>query len=136
MQKDIKHTWHFNQSPEIVWAYLTQPDLLEQWLGQSDFQPIKGHKFRITGKQGSKIYCEVLEVNRSTKLSYSWQAKSANSDELFNSTVVWTLIRKENGTELQLLHTGFITLEDFTAHNTGWTILGDQLVELLKCVES
>ena len=136
MQKDIKHTWHFNQSPEIVWAYLTQPDLMEQWLGESDFQLVKGHKFDIKGKQGSQIHCEVLEVNRSTKLSYSWQAKSANTHQLFNSIVEWTLVPEKNGTRLQLLHHGFTTLEDYSTHNTGWIILGNQFVELLKNIES
>ena len=28
MQKEIKHTWHFNQSPQEVWEYLTKPELL------------------------------------------------------------------------------------------------------------
>ncbi len=47
MQKEIKHTWHFSQSPQEVWEYLTKPELMEQWLGKTDFQPIVGHKFRF-----------------------------------------------------------------------------------------
>jgi len=77
MQQEIKQTWHFNQSPQEVWKYLTIPELLEQWLGKTDFQPIAGHKFRFIGRQGSEIDCEVLEVKPFTKLSYSWQRTSA-----------------------------------------------------------
>src|SRR6266550_2474446 len=50
MQKEIKQTWHFNQSPQTVWEYLTKPELIEQWLGKTDFQPLVGHKFSIIGK--------------------------------------------------------------------------------------
>ena len=48
MQKEIKQTWHFEQSPQEVWEYLTKPELIEQWLMKTDFQPILGFKFRFT----------------------------------------------------------------------------------------
>ena len=135
MQKEIKHTWHFNQSPQEVWEYLTKPELLEQWLTKTDFQPIIGHKFRFTDKSGKIIYCEVLEVKPFTKLSYLWQYPSANDNKLFDSKVVWTLTPKENGTELQLVHNGFTALEDYIAHNNGWTTLGSRFVELLNAIK-
>jgi len=135
MQKEIKHTWHFNQSPQEVWEYLTKPELLEQWLTKTDFQPIVGNKFRFTDKSGKIIYCEVLEVKPFTKLSYLWQYPSANDNKLFDSKVVWTLTPKEHGTELQLVHNGFTALEDYIAHNNGWTTLGNRFVELLNTIK-
>src|SRR6201998_1614061 len=102
MQKEIKHTWFYNQSPQVVWEHLTKPELLEQWLGKMDFKPIVGHKFRIIGKHGSEIDCQVQEVRPLNLLSYSWQKNSAKDGTPFTSTVVWTLIPKENGTELHL----------------------------------
>ncbi len=134
MQKEIKQTWHFNQLPQVVWEYLTKPELLEQWLMKTDFQPIVGHKFRFTTSSGKIIYCEVLEVNPFTKLSYSWQAHSGNGNKSFDSEVIWTLIPKGKGTELQLVHNGFTALEDFIAHNNGWTTLGNRFVELLNTI--
>jgi uncharacterized protein YndB with AHSA1/START domain len=133
MQKEIKHTWHFNQSPQEVWEYLTKPELLEQWLMKTDFQPIVGHKFHFICNKIT--YCEVLEVKPFTKLSYSWQANSADSNKPFNSKVVWTLVPKENGTELQLVHNGFTLLEDYIGHNNGWTTLGNRFVELLNNIK-
>jgi uncharacterized protein YndB with AHSA1/START domain len=133
MQKEIKHTWHFNQSPQEVWEYLTKPELLEQWLMKTDFQPIVGHKFRFICNKIT--YCEVLEVKPFTKLSYSWQTNSANSNKPFNSKVVWTLFPKGNGTELQLEHNGFAALEDYVGHNNGWTTLGTRFVELLNTIK-
>jgi uncharacterized protein YndB with AHSA1/START domain len=135
MQNEIKQSWYFNQSQQVVWEYLTKPELLEKWLAKSDFQPLVGHKFRFIGPHGSEIYGEVLEVKPFTLFSYSWQRTSAKDNKLFISKVVWTLVPKENGRELQLVHNGFIALEDYVAHNNGWTIIGTRFVELLKTIK-
>ena len=132
MQKEIKHTRDFIQSPQEVWEYLTRPELIEQWLGKTDFQPIAGRKFRFISPYGNDSYCEVLEVKPFTKLSYSWQKNSAKDNKPFNSKVVWTLVPKGNGTELQLVHNGFTALEDFLAHEHGWNTCLKQFVELLN----
>jgi uncharacterized protein YndB with AHSA1/START domain len=135
MQTEIKHTWHFNQSPQEVWEYLTKPELLEQWLMKSDFKPILGHKFCFTAPKGMVHYCEVLEIKPFTKLSYSWQRDSAKDGKPFDSKVMWTLVPKKEGTELQLVHNGFTALEDYTQHNNGWTMLVNGLVERLNTVK-
>ena len=132
MQKEIKHTWFFSRSPQEVWEYLTKPELIEQWLMKTDFKPIVGHKFRFTTTSGKIIHCEVLEVNPFNRLSYKWLANSANGNKTFDSKVVWTPVPKDNGTELQLVHDGFIELEDYVGHNNGWARLGNKLVELLN----
>lgn len=132
MQNEIRQTWHFNQSPEELWEYLTQPQLLEQWLGKTDFQPIVGHQFRFISPYGNHSYCEVLEVKPFTRLSYSWQKNSATNNKPFNSKVEWSLVPKENGTELQLVQNGFTTLEDHLGHNNGWNTCLEQLEALLK----
>jgi uncharacterized protein YndB with AHSA1/START domain len=130
--QEIKHTWQFNRSPQEVWEYLTKPELLEQWLMKTDFQPIAGHKFIFTAPHGMVHYCEVLEIKPFTKLSYSWQRNSALDKKPFDSKVEWTLVPKENGTELQLVHNGFRALEDYTQHNNGWAMLVNGLVERLN----
>ena len=139
MQKEIKHSWHFDRSPQEVWEYLTKPELLEQWLMKTDFQPIVGHKFHFIGEcnNDSKAvaHCEVLEVKPYTQLSYSWQTNSVHDNKPFSSKVVWTLIPKENGTEMQLVHNGFTMLADVVAHNDGWTRIGNKIVEFLKAVK-
>jgi len=132
MQEAIKQTWLFNQSPEVVWDFLTRPELIEQWLGKTDFQPIVGHKFRFISSYGNDSICEVLEVRPPTKLSYSWQKNSAKDGLPFHSKIEWTLVPRENGTELQLVHDGFRALEDIAPHEKGWNYCHDQLEELLK----
>lgn len=120
MQEEIKLTRLFHRPPQDVWEYLTKPELLELWLGPTDFQPIPGYKFRFISPYGNHSYCEVLEVKPFTRLSYSWQKNSTQDGKPFNSKVAWTLIPKDSGTELQLVHNGFTALADYLANNNGW----------------
>jgi uncharacterized protein YndB with AHSA1/START domain len=135
MEKEIKQIWFFNQPPRIVWEYLTKPELLEQWLGKTDFQPIPGHKFRFISPYGNDSYCEVLEIKPFTRLSYSWQKISAKDNKAFHSIILWTLAPKDKGTELQLLHNGFKALEDVIAHEKGWNSCLKHFEELLKVMK-
>ena len=136
MQNEIKQTWRFSQAPEEVWEYLTQPELMEQWFAKTDFQPVAGAQFRLDGKGGCVIQCEVLEVKPFTRLVYSWQTTSAKDNALFDSKVVWTLVPDGQGTELQLVHGSFAVVEDYTLHNSGWTKLLNRVGELLNAKEN
>ncbi len=133
MQKEIKHTFYFSQTPEEVWAYLTKPELMEQWLMPSDFQPVVGYHFRFTNPGGLTFtICEVLEVKPFTDLSYVWKNDWSKTKTPFTSKVNWTLTSIEGGTELLLVHSGFELFKDLTAHNGGWIFLCNKLGELLK----
>jgi len=131
MQQEIKHSLHFSQSPQEVWEYLTKPEFIELWLGKTDFQPVVGHQFRFISPYGNDSFCEVLEVKPFSKLSYSWQKNSAKDQQPFHTTVVWTLVEDEEGTELQLVHSKFLNEEDYEAHNNGWNLCLKLLGELL-----
>lgn len=141
MEKEIKKTWHFNQSPKEVWEYLTQPELIEQWLMKNNFAPTVGHKFQFTfvAKEGNPysgvVNCEVLEVKPFTKLSYSWNGGTKDSSRTFNSVVEWTLIPKGTGTELHLSHNGFTALEDILNHTNGWDSCLKKIEGLLNAVK-
>jgi len=141
MQKDIQQAWFFTKSPKEVWEYLTKPDLIEQWLMKSDFQPVAGHKFRFTfePKENSRyegiVYCEVLEVIPFTKLSYSWYGSTNDRKRKFSSVVMWTLVPKENGTELQLQHSGLTFLEDILNHTNGWKVCLARFEELITAIK-
>ena len=114
MSSQIKHTYYFSQSPEEVWAYLTQPELMEQWLMPSDFKPVVGHTFRFRNPNNTFVYCEVLEVKPFTQLTYEWKNDWAVSKAPYTSQVSWTLTPVEDGTELLLVHSGFELLKNFS----------------------
>jgi len=132
MENEIRQTWFFRHPPQEVWDFLTKSELIEQWLGKTDFQPVVGEKFRFISPYGNHSYCEVLEVKPYTNLSYTWRKSSSKDNKPFNSKVAWTLVPKDGGTELQLVHNGFTTFEDVDAHEKGWNICQKQLKELIN----
>ena len=137
MQKEIKQTWQFSQSPQEVWEYLTKPELIEQWLMKNTFKPVKGHKFQFTfiakpeAKYIGVVDCEVLEIIPFAKLSYTWNGSTQDKSRNYNSVVVWTLTPNNNGTELQLNHDGFTVMEDILTHSNGWNGCLNKMEKLL-----
>ena len=136
MQNDIKHSWHFKHPPQLVWDYLTKSELLSQWLMESDFQAVVGYNFMFNTKLKVKvgfdglIYCEVLKVEPITKLSYSWKGGPGKGKITLDSVVTWTLIPKDNGTELVLEHTGFVGFKNLLSYlimNKGWEKIKSRL---------
>jgi uncharacterized protein YndB with AHSA1/START domain len=129
MQKTIKHQFFFPNPPEVVWEYLTKAELIEQWLMPNDFQLMLGYEFRFIVKPMPSLnldgiaYCKILEIVPFKKLTYSWKAGPGAGEISLDSIVEWTFIPKDNGTELQLVHSGFKEIENFnvyTAMDNGW----------------
>jgi uncharacterized protein YndB with AHSA1/START domain len=132
MQKNLLLTWHFNQSPQEVWDYLTKPELIEQWLMKNDFILLVGHKFRFLRDSKTDAFCQVLEIIPHKLLSYSWR-KGINETEItVDSVVTWTLTDKNGGTELQLQHNGFTLQEHYVGHNNGWNYCMNRMIEIIN----
>lgn len=140
MERTIRHQFTFQQPPEVVWEYLTKPELLAQWLMESDFKPIVGHKFQFGTKPKLKlgfdgrVYCEVLEMVPHQKLVYSWRGGMSKEDPALDSIVVWTLAPTDSGTILTLEQKGFKGLKNFLSYlimNKGWVKIGKRLFKLL-----
>jgi len=132
MQREVKHTWFFNQSLQEVWEYLTKPELLEQWLMKSNFEPVAGRKFQFINKDKIDAYCQVLEVIPPSLLSYSWRKGISENEITVDSVVTWTLIDKNGGTELKLVHNGFQLLDDAIKHEKGWDYCMNRMMELIN----
>ena len=88
MQREIKHTFYFSQTPEEVWDYLTKPELMAQWLMPSDFKPVVGHHFRFTNPNNTFVVCQVLEVKPFTNLVYEWQPDDYKVSEIMQAFFV------------------------------------------------
>lgn len=138
MKQEIEHRLFFDQSPEVVWNYLTDPELLTEWLMPNNFKPIVGHQFQF--KNNIKIdcqnegiaHCEVLEIIPYKLLSYSWKNGTGSENITLSSVVTWRLSEKDAGTELILKHTGFILLKDYISHAEGWSKIVNRIEQLLK----
>ena len=92
-------------APGEVWAALTEPDAIADWLMANDFRPVVGHRFtfRTRPRPGFDgiVSCEVLEVEPAQRLKHSWNTG------VHRTTVTWILEAHGSGTRLTLLHEGF-----------------------------
>ena len=107
--------------PEKVWRALTEGKLINEWMMENDFQPVVGHRFAFRSKPvpnwNGVIECEVLAVEPTSKLSYSWGTMG------MVSVVVWTLAATEGGTHLRIEQSGFSSDQDvaYKGATYGWT---------------
>ena len=129
MTKVIKHQYFFSHPVETVWKYLTNSELMAQWLMKNDFEPVVGHEFQFrTGAKANLnfdgiFYCKVLEIEPLRKLVYSWNCGPGESKIDLESVVTWQLEARENGTEVFLDHRGFSQEENLDMYHGllhGW----------------
>lgn len=141
MAKIIQHQFFYPNPPEVVWEYLTKPELIAQWLMKNNFEPTIGHEFNFHASPMPDMdfdgifYCKVLEIVPFKKLSYSWDF--GPGDGSFTRSVVnWTLTEKDNGTELLLIHRGFEGtnnfLSMFNSMEKGWLELIQKLLKVIN----
>jgi uncharacterized protein YndB with AHSA1/START domain len=99
-----------------VWAALTDPQALAQWLMPNNFAPELGRKFQFRVdpmlKFSGVIDCEVVELEAPTprdmrgKMVWSWTARFATGKPSPTMRVQWELEPHEGGTRLTLTQTG------------------------------
>jgi uncharacterized protein YndB with AHSA1/START domain len=97
----------FPHPPEKVWRALTQPHLIEEWLMTNDFAPVVGHRFHLSGDWGGVLDCEVLAVDPSRTLSYTWNFAHDDPAYALKSVVTFTLTPMDGGTHLRMEQSGF-----------------------------
>ena len=85
---------------EKIWRALTQPHLIAEWLMSNDFAPKMDHRFSLRAEWGS-VDCQVLEIEPTHVLSYTWDAMG------LKSVVTWTLTPTGSGTRLRMEQSGF-----------------------------
>jgi uncharacterized protein YndB with AHSA1/START domain len=119
--------------PEKLWRALTQPHLIEEWLMKNDFKPVVGHSFNLRGDWGGVLDCEVLAVDPTRTLSYTWNF--ANDDPAFSlkSVVTFTLTPTSRGTHLRMEQSGFRPdqKQAYGGANAGWQQFFAKLDQLL-----
>lgn len=110
----LRVDWTFQSGPRVVWAHLTDPDTLHEWLGRPAVcELLPGG--RVVVDHGDSYLCTstVLEVEAGSHLAITWQFP----DEPESALDVW-LEAADDGTRLQLKHTGLGELT--TSYAPGW----------------
>lgn len=121
----------FSHSPEKLWRALTEGPLLAQWLMKNDFEPVAGKHFQFRAdpvpQWNGVIDCEVLVVEPSKQLSYSWTTMG------HSSVVLWTLTPVEGGTHVRMEQSGFRADQQaaYQGATYGWKRFFDGLEKVL-----
>jgi uncharacterized protein YndB with AHSA1/START domain len=107
--------------PAEVWRALTDPTALADWLMPVEvFAPVVGQKFVLRAKPmpgwDGVVNCEVTEVDEPHRLAYTWHGSNMRHP----TTVTWQLSEADNGTRLQLEHSGFSGILLAFLHRNGW----------------
>jgi uncharacterized protein YndB with AHSA1/START domain len=123
----------FPHAPQTIWKTLTSGELIGRWLGMkpTGFEPVKGARFTFqttaAGVWDGVIHCEVLEVTRDQRFSFSWkgghEANDAQYGSRLDTLVTLSLTKVDGGTKLRLVHSGFVTPRNDTAFRNmsdGW----------------
>ena len=112
---------------EQVWAYLTETDLLSEWLGGGEIAAEIGGKIEL--RSGGPVIRGIVLVREDNKhLSYSWNAYMPMSDEPVASEAIlsFDLGSTEGGTLLSM-SLGPIDLSLRSVTAAGWHGLLDIL---------
>ena len=119
--------------PEKLWRALTQPHLIEEWLMKNDFKPVVGHSFNLRGDWGGVLDCEVLAVDPTRTLSYTWNFENDDPAFSLKSVVTFTLTPTSRGTHLRMEQSGFRPdqKQAYGGANAGWQQFLAKLDQLL-----
>jgi uncharacterized protein YndB with AHSA1/START domain len=135
MTQDIVVEEVLPHAPGAIWKTLTTGELIGRWLKLTPegFEPVNGTRFmlrtRPAGAWDGVIHCEVLEVTRNERLSYSWVSGDEGNvgyGSRLDTVVTFTLAKVDGGTRLRLVHSGFVTPKNDTSlrnFREGWNRL-------------
>jgi uncharacterized protein YndB with AHSA1/START domain len=117
-------------SPEIVFRYLTQPELMSRWLGEVvAFDPTPGGRVQILISGGHSGSGQTLEVVPNRRLSYTFGWDEPNHPIPSGSTRVDVDLTPDgSGTILRLRHSG-LPADAVADHTAGHTQLLHQLAD-------
>ena len=137
---EIRKTIVIDATPEVIFKAITNPEELTQWFpDEVVFEPHIGGKvtFDFSGKKsgkegGCQIHGTIIEFISNKKISYNWEHTNSSSGNS-KTIVTWELERiKDDGTRVNLRHTGSTTAEMAKEHDEGWIYF---LPELKKYCE-
>lgn len=127
----IERSLTLRASPERVWAALTQPAELSQWLGQgADVRLEVGYDGWIEWDGHGRYPLRVVEVIAPRRFAWRWMNQPAEIIDPSRATLVeWDLEPiPSGGTRIRLRESGFTSPDGRTGNAMGWlSELGDLL---------
>ena len=136
MEDKIVKEYNFNHPIDKVWKAISSADEISAWFIKADFEPKPGYKYTFTASEEqncTQITGEVKEATPYT-LAYTWVLENTTVETL----VTWKLEPHENGTRLNLEHSGISAYPGDTAvamfknYSGGWQACADELTKYLE----
>lgn len=131
----IRKERFYPHPPADVWAALTDPHALAEWLEPNNHEPVAGTKFEFVTDAnvcGCQTQCEVLEADPPRRLVWKWihLYKDAKRPPAEAMIITWTLLPKDNGTLLILEQSGAenISWVHRNMMRLGWGIMMKKLI--------
>ena len=128
----------FNHPIDKVWNAITKAEEISTWFIKADFKAEKGYQYTFTASEEKgciTINGEIKQANPYT-LVYTWVVQDTNVE----TTVTWNLEPAENGTKLNLKHSGIsnyageTAVAMFNSFNGGWDNCMNELANYLKAL--
>lgn len=105
---------------DAVWAALSEPAALAEWLMENDFEPRIGKRFTFRHEPipdlRGYVECEVLEMEPPTRMVWSWLSTDLGEP----TRVVIALAAIDDGTKLTLKHDGEVDAHLRSLTQAGW----------------
>jgi uncharacterized protein YndB with AHSA1/START domain len=115
----LKEIW-IDASPEKVFPYLVEPELLATWIGEESWnEPRTGGLFRLKFPQ-SVVRGEFVELDPPRRVVFTWGREEGDSMPVGSTTVAFDLEPENGGTRVRLRHTGLPNAHEVEQHTKGW----------------
>jgi len=115
----VQEIW-IDASPETVFPYLVEPELLTRWIGEeSSNDPRLGGVFRLKFSE-SVVSGEFVELDSPRRVVYTWGHEEGDSMPAGSTTVAFDLEPENGGTRVRLRHSNLPTEHEVEQHSKGW----------------
>jgi uncharacterized protein YndB with AHSA1/START domain len=98
---DLRYERYYPRAIETVWAALTDPERLRDWIGQARVEPRLGGRYELFVDRARPMTGQILTWEPPRLLEFSWDTGDAPA-----TVVRWELAPDGAGTRLILTHKG------------------------------
>lgn len=139
----------FNAPRALVWDAFTKTDHLLNWMGPRNYPAAAFEAdVRVGGKWRGRLRStetgqdlgqsgEYLEVERPSRLVYTFQwDKQSEEDEIFDTVITVLLEDRDGKTLMKFYQSIFNTQSNRDGHIRGWNSSFDRLGELLETMKN
>ncbi len=96
---DVRFERHYPRPPETVWAALTQPERLADWMGQSRVEPRVGGRIEMMIGHARPMHGTILQWEPPRVLAFTW-----SNEDSPDAVVRYELSADGGGTRLVFTH--------------------------------